>query len=101
RVPQEEEAARVLPVVERLTAEGVAVSLDTMYASTARDALRLTGGRAIINDVSGGLADDDMLPLAAETGAAFILSHWRGHSVVMNDLADYVDPAAEILDELL
>lgn len=101
RVPQDEEAARVLPVVERLTAEGVAVSLDTMYASTARDALRLTGGRAIINDVSGGLADDDMLPLAAETGAAFILSHWRGHSVVMNDLADYVDPAAEILDELL
>lgn len=101
RVPQPEEAARVLPVVERLTAEGIAVSLDTMYAQTARDGLRLTDGRAIINDVSGGQADPDMLPLAAETGATFILSHWRGHSIVMNDLADYVDPAAEILDELL
>lgn len=100
RVPQDEEARRVLPVVEALADAGIAVSVDTMYAATARDALALTNGTAMINDVSGGLADDAMLPLLADTGAAFILSHWRGHSIVMNDLADYVDPASEILAEL-
>lgn len=100
RVPQPEEAARVLPVVEALADAGITVSVDTMYAATARDALRLTGDAAIINDVSGGLADDGMLPLVADTGAAFVLSHWRGHSIVMNGLADYSDPATEILGEL-
>lgn len=101
RVDQPEEAARVLPVIEQLAETDVGISLDTMYAQTARDALRLTNGAALINDVSGGLADDAMLPLLAETGATFILSHWRGHSVVMNDLADYTEPAREILGELL
>lgn len=100
RVAQSEEAARVLPVVEALAEAGVAVSVDTMNAATAREALRATDGTAIINDVSGGLADEAMLPLVAETGATYIVSHWRGHSVVMNELADYADPAAEILAEL-
>lgn len=100
RVPQAEEAARVLPVIEQLADRGIAISLDTMNAQTARDALALTNGSALINDVSGGLADDAMLPLLAEAGAGFILSHWRGHSIVMNDRADYHDPASEILDEL-
>lgn len=100
RVPQPEEAARVLPVVEAVTDAGIAVSVDTMNAATARSALEATGGAAIVNDVSGGQADAAMLPLIAETGATCIVSHWRGHSVVMNDLADYADPAAEILAEL-
>ncbi|MGO2110028.1 MAG: dihydropteroate synthase [Pseudoclavibacter sp.] len=100
RVPQHDEAGRVLPVVERLVDAGVPVSVDTMYAQTARDALRISDGAAIINDVSGGQSDDGMLPLLAETGATFVLSHWRGHSIVMNSRADYVDPATEILDEL-
>ncbi|GAB3288071.1 dihydropteroate synthase [Pseudoclavibacter terrae] len=98
RVPQEEEAARVLPVIKELAGLGVLVSIDTMYAKTAEAALEL--GAEYVNDVSGGLADPAMLGLVAESGNPFILSHWRGHSVRMNELADYRDPAAEILSEL-
>ena len=101
RVPQEEECARVLPVVEALVAQGIRVSVDTMYAATADACLDAKGpGEVIINDVSGGLADAEMLPVAAERQARFILSHWRGHSVTMNDLAIYDDTAAEVLAEL-
>jgi dihydropteroate synthase len=85
RVPQEEEQARVLPVVRQLVRDGIAVSVDTMYADTAAACLDL---------------DDRMLALVAERGARYILSHWRGHSVVMNDLAEYDDAAAEIIGEL-
>ncbi|WP_181064475.1 dihydropteroate synthase [Pseudoclavibacter sp. AY1F1] len=98
RVPQEEEAARVLPVVKELAALGVLVSIDTMYARTAEAALAL--GAEYVNDVSGGQADPAMLGLVADSGNPFILSHWRGHSIRMNELADYRDPASEILAEL-
>lgn len=98
RVEQPEEQARVLPVVQQLVADGIPVSVDTMYADTA--AACLDAGDVIINDVSGGLADERMLGLVAQRGARFILSHWRGHSVVMNDLANYDDTATEVLEEL-
>lgn len=98
RVPQPEELARVLPVVEALAGAGILLSIDTMYAATASACLDV--GDVLINDVSGGLADPEMLPLVAERGATFILSHWRGHSIHMNDLANYADPAAEVRDEL-
>lgn len=98
RVPQAEELARVLPVVRELAAAGVEVSVDTMNAATAEACL--DAGAAFINDVSGGLADDRMLDVVADAGAPFILSHWRGHSIRMTELADYGDPAAEIVDEI-
>lgn len=98
RVPQEEEAARVLPVIKELAGLGVLVSIDTMYAKTAEAALAL--GAEYVNDVSGGQADPAMLGLVADSGNPFIVSHWRGHSIRMNELADYRDPAAEILAEL-
>ena len=109
RVPQAEEAERVVPVVAALVAEGVDVSVDTMNAATAAACLDapagapggVAPGEVIINDVSGGLADPAMLGLVAERGARFILSHWRGHSVVMNDLAVYDDTVAEVLAELV
>ncbi len=98
RVPQAEEAARVVPVVAALLAEGIEVSVDTMNAATADACLQL--GDVYINDVSGGLADDQMLATVAKHDARYILSHWRGHSVVMNDLATYDDTASEVLAEL-
>lgn len=99
RVPQPEECARVLPVVAALADEGIEVSVDTMYAETSRAVL--DAGARYVNDVSGGMADAEMLPLMAETGAPYILSHWRGHSILMNSLAEYRDAGREILDELL
>ena len=53
----DDELARVLPVIEQLVAHGATVSIDTTRAVVARAAVER--GASIINDVSGGLADDD------------------------------------------
>ncbi len=58
-----EELARVVPVISELAAAGATVSVDTMRAEVARAALE--AGAAIVNDVSGGLADPARLPTVA------------------------------------
>ncbi|WP_445262965.1 dihydropteroate synthase [Pseudokineococcus sp. 1T1Z-3] len=98
RVDAEEEQRRVLPVVRALAAEGVAVSVDTMRASTA--AAALDAGAALVNDVSGGLADPSMSGVVAEREAPYVAMHWRGHSDVMSGLSDYDDVVADVRDEL-
>src|SRR5690554_2850158 len=98
RIPSEIEQKRVLPVVRELAGRGIRVSVDTMNSETARAAAE--AGAAIINDVSGGLADPNMRRVAADTGLDFIAMHWRGHSTVMDDLARYDDVVAEVRAEL-
>ncbi|NQX12644.1 dihydropteroate synthase [Microbacteriaceae bacterium VKM Ac-2855] len=98
RVDPIDEQARVIPVIAQLASRGVRVSVDTMNASTAARAL--DAGALIVNDVSGGLADPDILRVVAERDAHYIAMHWRGHSTHMNDLAVYGDVVAEVRDEL-
>ena len=64
RVSESEELSRVIPVITELSKLGVTISIDTMRASTARAAV--LAGANIINDVSGGLADPEMLATAAD-----------------------------------
>ncbi|MFF0143766.1 dihydropteroate synthase [Amycolatopsis sulphurea] len=99
RVDADVEAARILPVIRQLASEGIALSADTTRATVAEAAL--AAGAKVINDVSGGLADPDMARVAAETGAPWVLMHWRGHSRDMTSLAEYTDVVAEVRDELL
>ena len=98
RVGQAEERRRVLPVVERLAAAGAVVSVDTMRASVARAAL--DAGAQLVNDVSGGLADPDMLPMVVEAEVPYVAMHWRGHSARMQSRARYDDVVAEVCAEL-
>ncbi|WP_432545389.1 dihydropteroate synthase [Kineococcus sp. SYSU DK004] len=102
RVDADEELRRVLPVVAALAGRGVAVSVDTMRARVAREAVE--AGAVVVNDVSGGLADPAMAAevarLAAEHDVAYVLSHWRGHSDVMTSRAVYGDVVAEVEGEL-
>ncbi|MBD8607441.1 dihydropteroate synthase [Aeromicrobium sp. CFBP 8757] len=98
RIDADEEARRVLPVIEGLVAEGVRVSVDTMRAATARRALE--AGATIINDVSGGRADPAMMALAAEVGSPVVLMHWREHSATMQNHTHYDDLVADIRAEL-
>ncbi|HEU4331890.1 MAG TPA: dihydropteroate synthase [Lapillicoccus sp.] len=93
-----EELRRVLPVVEALADEGVIVSVDTMRAEVAVRAL--DAGALLVNDVSGGLADPDMVALVAERGCPYVAMHWRGHSTQMQSRAVYADVVAEVCDEL-
>jgi dihydropteroate synthase len=72
--PAEHEIARVVPLVERLVAEGVLVSVDTWKTDVARAAVE--AGAAMLNDVSG-LRDPAIAALAAESGAALVVMHTR------------------------
>ncbi|MEU1890606.1 dihydropteroate synthase [Streptomyces pristinaespiralis] len=98
RVDEEEELRRVVPVVRGLAAEGVTVSVDTMRAAVAEQAV--AAGAVLVNDVSGGLADPRMVPVVAATGAPFVVMHWRGFSEDMNSRAVYGDVVAEVVAEL-
>lgn len=98
RVGPDEEMSRVIPVIEALASHGVHVSVDTMRGSVAREAV--AAGACIVNDVSGGLGEADMLPAVAELDVPYILMHWRGHSDVMNDMAQYEDVVADVATEL-
>lgn len=98
RVAPRVEQQRVIPVVEALASEGLFVSIDTMNAATARAAV--DAGARLVNDVSGGLADPEMLAAVAESDAEVALGHWRGPSSDMYARADYVDAGREVAAEL-
>ena len=98
RVSEEEEQARVLPVVLALAETKVDISIDTMRASTAR--LAVAAGASIVNDVSGGAADPLMFATVAELGCKYTLMHWRGHSKDMNSKAIYGDVVEDVIAEV-
>jgi dihydropteroate synthase len=80
-----EELRRVLPVIRELAAADACVSIDTMRAAVAAPAI--AAGARLVNDVSGGKADDRMLHLVAESGVPYVCMHWRGHEAVSAGVA--------------
>ncbi|WP_433264959.1 dihydropteroate synthase [Micromonospora vinacea] len=98
RIDAATEAERVLPVIRELSAAGVTVSVDTSRARVAEAAL--AAGAAVVNDVSGGLADPDMARVVRDAHCPWVLMHWRGHSRGMRELATYTDVVAEVRAEL-
>ncbi|WP_420034219.1 dihydropteroate synthase [Streptomyces sp. cg28] len=98
RVDEDEELKRVIPVVRGLAAEGVTISVDTMRASVAEQSL--AAGAALVNDVSGGLADPAMVPVVAAAGAPFVVMHWRGFLEGATVRGTYDDVVSEVVDEL-
>lgn len=94
-----EEVARVLPVVERLvSATDVAISVDTTKAAVADAALG--AGARIVNDVSAGTVDDEMLPTVAGHGAAYVAMHMLGTPRTMQEDPRYDDVVAEVTEYL-
>ena len=81
-VPEEEERARVVPVIEGLRKRAArrrcAISIDTYKAGTAQAAV--AAGASVINDISGGLLDPAILDVAAASGAGMVLGHLRGRA---------------------
>jgi dihydropteroate synthase len=97
----EEELGRVVPVIEALAADGAVVSVDTMRAEVA--AAALAAGARVVNDVSGGLADPEILQVVADAApeVKYVAMHWRAHSDRMQDFTSYDGPvAAVVADEL-
>jgi len=98
RVTLEEELERTIPVVTALSAQGIAVSIDTMRVQVAKAAVE--AGAVIINDVSGGKADPNMSDYLATIEVPYILMHWRGHSTEMNSMTEYDNVASDVRQEL-
>ncbi|KAL8800810.1 MAG: hypothetical protein Q9182_004918 [Xanthomendoza sp. 2 TL-2023] len=86
-----EELARVLPTVQFIRSnpafKSILLSIDTYHSSVARACVE--AGADIINDVSGGLMDDNMLATVAELRCTYILMHMRGTPETMNTLTSY------------
>jgi len=98
RISVQAELDRVLPVISALVDSGVAISIDTMRAEVAQAAV--AAGACMVNDVSGGKSDPEILEYVASLSTPYILMHWRGPSNIMNTLTDYQDVVADVTNEI-
>jgi dihydropteroate synthase len=96
-ISADEEAQRVIPVIERLRRKiDIFISIDTSKAEVARAAL--DAGAVIVNDVTGGRGDENMLPLIARRHAACIIMHMQGKPRTMQVAPHYDDVVGEVAD---
>ena len=94
-VPGDEELRRVIPVIENLRRKlDIPISIDTSKAEVALAAIK--AGASIVNDITGGRGDDQILPLVTETKSAFIIMHMQGTPRTMQIEPRYTDVVAEI-----
>lgn len=98
RVSVQEELDRVIPVIAELAKDGISLSIDTMRAEVAVEAVK--AGACLINDVSGGKADPEMFNFLNSNSLPYIMMHWRGHSTEMMNLTEYDDVLLDVCDEL-
>ena len=96
-VSAEEELRRVIPVIDKLRPKiDIVISIDTSKADVARAAL--DAGAEMINDVTSGRGDKQMLPLAATRKAALVLMHMQGEPRTMQKNPHYGDVVREVAD---
>jgi dihydropteroate synthase len=94
-VSAREERKRILPVIEVIREKkNVLISVDTTKAEVAEAAI--AEGAHIINDISAGRFDPDLLPLVSRTGAGLVVMHMKGTPRSMQSLAHYDDVVAEV-----
>ena len=96
-VAAKEELRRVVPLIKELRAKiDILISIDTSKAQVARAAIE--AGASIVNDVTGGQGDKEMIPLVAESKAAFIIMHMQGNPRTMQIAPHYIDVVSEVAD---
>ncbi|MCG8368347.1 MAG: dihydropteroate synthase [Pseudanabaenales cyanobacterium] len=100
QISLEEELARVIPVIKAIRSEPkaglnlISISIDTTRAAVAQAAIE--AGADLVNDISGGVFDPEMLATVAKLAAPIILMHMRGTPQTMQQLTDYEDLMGEI-----
>ena len=100
-VSADEELRRLeagLSAVREAVGYDIPVSVDTFRADVARRAVEW--GADIINDISGGLLDEDMFETVADLHVPYILMHMRGTPATMQTMTDYTDVVADVIGEL-
>lgn len=98
RISAEEEMEKVLPVIELLVKkfDRVILSIDTYHAGVAKEAVN--AGASIVNDISGGDMDKNMLETVASLGVPYICMHMKGVPETMHHATRYENIIKEILD---
>ncbi len=96
-ISEAEEQARVIPVIEVLNREfpKTFFSIDTFRSTVAKAAIE--AGAALVNDISGGMLDAEMLPTVAKLKVPYILMHMKGTPKTMSGLAEYKNITKEVL----
>ncbi len=97
-VNEEEELRRVLPAVEAIHKNfpEVIISIDTYYASVARNAVE--AGASMVNDISAGSIDKDLLSTVASLGVPYVLMHMLGKPSTMQLNPQYENVVLEVFD---
>ena len=94
-----EELNRVIPIIQKIRQQfSIPISIDTTRAKIAQDAIAV--GADIINDISGGTFDEEMLTVAGRLDVPIILMHMRGNPQTMQQMTDYQDLVSDITDFL-
>ncbi len=96
-VSEEEEIARLLPVIELLVKQfpEALLSIDTFRSEVAR--LAITSGAAIVNDISAGKLDENMMATVASLQVPYSMMHMKGTPQTMQKLTQYDDIVKEML----
>ena len=93
-----DEAKRVIPVIEKLSASGAAISIDSRRSSVIEAALQ--AGAHLVNDVSALRHDPRAMEIVAANGAPVVLMHAPGDQGDLHAEADYADVVLDVFDAL-
>ncbi len=101
QIGTEEELKRIVTSIENLAKHfpDAIISVDTYHAKVAKEAV--AAGASIINDISGGDLDDDMLSTVAGLKVPYICMHMKGTPANMQQHAVYEDVTKEVLDHFI
>lgn len=98
QVGEQEELGRVVPAIEAIVRQmpEALISVDTYHAEVAKQAV--AAGASLVNDVSAGSLDADMLQTVGHLGVPFVCMHMKGNPQNMQSLAQYTDVVKEVFD---
>ncbi|MFM7511321.1 MAG: dihydropteroate synthase [Bacteroidota bacterium] len=100
RLSAEEECTRVIPAIEQLAKEfpDAFLSIDTYHAKVAEEAI--TAGAHMVNDISAGLLDANMISAVSRLQVPYVIMHMRGEPQTMQSKTDYVNVVKEVINFL-
>jgi dihydropteroate synthase len=100
QVGAEEELRRVIPAIESISRKfpEAFISVDTFYSKVAQEAI--SAGASIVNDVSAGSIDGDLIPAVARLKVPYVLMHMKGHPQTMQLNPTYENVVIEVFDSL-
>ena len=99
-VSVQEELDRVIPIIEKLAnTVDIPISIDTFRSKVAIAAVQ--AGAWIVNDISAGDDDEDMIPSVAALGVPYIMMHKQGKSKTMQNNPQYLEVVQDVFDYLL